>query len=178
MPRSKTKRIGIAILWILVIGNLLFRIYERVNEKAEADTNRQELPELQLMDVDSGEKVTTIDFTKSSNKPTVIIHFNPGCDYCQHEAEGLQKNQSSEKEELEWLWVSAAPVDAMRQFAKDYELQGMSNVHFLQYQEDAFLEAFGTNFLPSTFIYDSEGSLIRHFSGEVSAAKILECIFT
>ncbi len=104
---------------------------------------------------------------------TVLIHFLPDCHFCQNEAAALRDHLPAFAE-ARLLLISAAGQAEVEGFAVDYELAGRPNVHFFLDPQQRFAGLFGTQAVPSVFIYDERGRLMRRYRGETRIEAILQ----
>jgi hypothetical protein len=70
------------------------------------------------------------------------------------------------------LFISARPVADLRAFADSLRLEGDSPIRVLRDPSGAALRTFGVEQVPTTFVYDGEGTLLREFEGEVGASAL------
>jgi peroxiredoxin len=105
----------------------------------------------------------------------VLIFFQPDCDHCQREAQGIQKNLAGFAKTTLYF-ITSAPMDEIQKFADDYKLSNTPNVHFAFTPARNVLDNYGPISAPSIYIYSEEQRLVKSFNGEVEVEKILKFI--
>jgi thioredoxin-related protein len=114
-------------------------------------------------------------FKKSdlSNKPLLIILFDPNCDHCQHETEEIIAHIDDFKK-IQILMVTNADFNDLRKFYNNYELSKYKNIVAgveLKYFLATF---FAIRNLPYLAMYDKKGNLITTHEGSMKVEKIIE----
>jgi peroxiredoxin len=126
-----------------------------------------ELPAMNLVTMDQ----QVVPARELSGK-NILIFFRPECDHCQREAEAISKNLDA-FEEYQIYFVGTDGHEASLKFAKDYSLDGKSNVHFVQTTVNEILDHLGPISTPSLYIFSEERRLVRHLDGETPIEEIL-----
>ena len=72
-----------------------------------------------------------------------------------------------------WL-VSAEPLDSLLAFAKKYKLDTLSHVQVLNDAHHAAYLTFNVTSSPASFLYDSNGALIKQYKGVVKVETVLK----
>lgn len=155
---------GVGILY------LAFSIPRKLREQAQRQERVQTLPAFQFMGLDS---VTFGSAQLSVGQPAVIIYFNPDCEHCQYEARAIC-DSLHRFAAVNVLLVSDEPLERLRQFAKEYDLANLPNIHILYDRDGRFKDLFGTSMVPSIFIYNRQRQLVKHFKGETKIDAILK----
>lgn len=164
--RKKVKIIAGAALALLFVAFAAYTISK--GRKKEAALNMKTLPEFAFKTMEDA-PYTQRDVPE--DKSVIIFHFSPDCDHCQNEATDL-------KEKMEWfkdvhiLMVADKPKNEIEAFAQNYGLEKFPQVVFLQEQNGAFFNAFGTAAVPLAYIYDSEHRLLKNYNGETKMEAI------
>lgn len=168
------KKIILAFLLITfsVVVYLLVLIVNKSKEKRQLEQARIDLPAFEFLDLKGAVfKKEHLDF----HQATVVIHYNPDCDYCQHEAKDIQAHLV-DFEEINLLMVSSASSVEIKTFAKANQLLGRKQVRLLQDEKESFYTLFGVKGVPSIFIYDANQKLVKFFKGETKIETILRQI--
>lgn len=103
---------------------------------------------------------------------TVLVLFQPDCDHCQREAVQIRENLSH-FDDYQLYFVSDAALPQISQFAKEYELEGIRNVHFAQASVNDIIYTVGPVPSPSLFVYSENGRLVKDFKGETPVEQII-----
>jgi peroxiredoxin len=155
---------GIGLLY------LASTIPHKLRKQAQRQERVQALPAFQFMGLDS---VAFGSVQLSVGQPAVIIYFNPDCEHCQYEARAI-RDSLHRFAATNVLLVSDEPLERLKQFAKEYDLTNQPNVHILYDRDRRFKDLFGTNMVPSIFIYNQKQKLVKHYKGETKIEAILK----
>lgn len=109
------------------------------------------------------------------NGPVLIIRFHPDCEHCQYEISEIL-NSNIPATGVKVILVSSSHPDSIQKFIDRFNCPVFPNVIPLADTSDLFGDIFGSDIIPSNFIYDSELNLDKVFYGEVKTATILNCI--
>lgn len=109
---------------------------------------------------------------EQKGKTTVLIEFNPGCDYCQKEATDIINNKEN-LSHLDIYFISKAPLSAINKFRSEYKFTETDQFTFLQDQYYE-MDKFPSVIIPSTYIYNEKGELLFYNFGITEAQDIIE----
>ncbi len=153
---------------------LSIRSFEQLKERKTAENSSLRLPSnLHFQKLDN----TSFSYDSLKSKGFyIIIYFNTECDYCQNEIKSLIQN-SFLLENTSVLLISAESKDRIIKFKKTWNPHNNSNLIYLSDSSNLFFSLFGTNVVPSTFIYNKNKNLIHKYNGEVDFSIILKQIF-
>lgn len=128
------------------------------------------------------------NFTKKDNKGQVIskqnlranclsvfIAFHPDCEHCQYEAKSINDKQK-ELENTNIVLFTSANDSLIQAFSKTYGLDTLNNIHILSDKKNEMYQQFGVKIIPSVFIYDADGKLLKHYKGETKIEAILKTL--
>lgn len=165
---KRTLAFALLLLALGAIGYLGVRIYQQAAAEQAVQRRVQTLPALSLttMDRDTLRRATLPEAT-----PAVLVFFRPSCPYCRHEARSIRAHRVL-ADTAEVLFISARPVADLRTFADSLRLGGDARIRVLRDASGAALRTFGVERVPTTFVYDGEGTLLRQFEGEVGASAL------
>ncbi|MEJ7643142.1 MAG: redoxin domain-containing protein [Chryseolinea sp.] len=135
--------------------------------KTQSETSVNEQPNMSITLIDNSNR-NVRDLTGAS----VLIFFQPDCDHCQREAADIEKNLDAFVD-TSLYFITAAPMQEIIQFARDYKLSDRSNVHFGFTPAKNILDNYGAISAPSVYIYSDKHKLVKSFNGEVAVEKIL-----
>lgn len=163
----------IAIIGILSLLTYLgYNIVSKTQEKNKVAKQLEIIPEFEFLTI---EKET---FTKANLKPnakTIFIYFNSECDFCQHEAQSISDCLDSFKK-VQFIFVSTEPIEIIKQFSKQYNLNNQQNIKFLYDSNSTFSSRFDANSIPYLLIYDQNQKLIKKHKGQLNAKGILRAL--
>lgn len=156
------------VIYILpgVVLYLGYYAYKQYKYDAVIKERIGEIPPMSFLTLEGD----SISF-KQNKITTVLIEFNPGCDYCQIEAKDIFDNKES-LSHLDIYFISKAPLSAINKFRSEYKFTETDQFTFLQdqyYEMDKFPSAI----IPSTYIYGEKGKLLFYNFGITEAQDII-----
>jgi peroxiredoxin len=158
-------------LFLLVLGAIGYfgvRIYQQAAAEQATQRRVQTLPALTLTTM---EKDTLRRAALPEDTPAVLVFFRPACPYCRREARSIRAHRVL-PDTAAVLFISARPASDLRAFADSLRLEGGSPIRVLRDASGAALRTFGVERVPTTFVYDGEGTLLRRFEGAVGASAL------
>lgn len=165
---KRTLAFGLLILALGTVGYFGLRIYQEATAEQAVQRRTRTLPRLALATLE-GE--TLHRGTLSDDAPTVLVFFRPSCPYCRHETRSIRAHEAL-TDTAEVLLVSARPRAALRTFADSLRLRRRSRIRVVRDAAGAAARTFGVDRVPTTFVYDADGRLLRRFEGEVEASAL------
>ncbi len=171
---KKIIKYSIVVIVLFTIGYLVFSTIKKINHKKQVEENIKSIPEFCFNDLWEGEICNTI---LSKENACIIIYFNPDCSHCQYEAEQLFLNQG-ELKNYQIIMVSPSPSKEITDFSEKYHLNEFSNFIFLYDKDEKFTTIFGSVSVPTRFIYNKDGQLVKKFIGEVDIKILLKHLST
>jgi hypothetical protein len=105
--------------------------------------------------------------------PVLIVRFHPECEHCQYEITELL-NSDIPSSGINIILVSSAPRDSISKFLGQFNLADYPSVIPLVDTSYIFGDIFGSDYVPSNYIYNKEHNLVKAISGEVKTETILK----
>jgi len=158
--------IGIIIIFSLLMGSVIIR---RVKANKQLAEKISHLPSFTLTDLEY--KIFNSSEVKTG--PVLILHFHPECEHCQYEISELLKEDILKRLNSVIL-VSGVPPDSIRRFLSQYNYTAYSNVIPLADTSGIFGDIFGSDIIPSVYIYGRDLKLRKVFYGEVKSDAIFK----
>lgn len=161
-----------AIIVLGMTGILMYKTINTANKKKLSKELLSSMPKIPLFELSSN----TYVFKKlNRDKPTIIIYFDPWCEYCQYEAKVIREN-IEKFDHAEIVMISDESTSNIKEFANEYDLKNYPQVSFYKIQSDQVLTTFGQYSVPTILIYNKEGDLVQRFDGETKIEAILNHI--
>mgnify|MGYP001293317845 CR=1 FL=1 len=158
--------IVLILLAVLLLTAGIVRKVAKVNEIADRINI---LPDFTFPTVD-GQLFSSTEITKG---PLLVTFFHPECEHCQYEISSLfEKNVF--KENIKVILVSYAGRTAIKTFMDQFNTENDTTLWVLSDTSLSFREIFGTEIIPSNFIYDDNLKLVKMLKGEVRTETILK----
>ena len=127
-----------------------------------------QLPNLKLLGMDG-----TVNYGRELNGKNVLILYNADCDHCQREAKEIRTQIKAFDNYTVWF-VSSDNFENIGRFAKDYDLVGHANVHFVRTEVMEVITNFGAIATPSVYIYSDDRQLVKAINGETRIEEIIK----
>ena len=156
----------IGIVFILLIKGL---VVKALNASAAA-SRIETLPAFSLPTI-TGDIFNSDDLQEG---PVLIVYFHPECDHCRYEIASILERDLT-LEGVTVLLVSYSDPESIKTFMKQFIFEGGS-YQILTDESLLFSRTFGTNVIPSNFIYDEDLKLVKFFKGETDTELILRYI--
>lgn len=158
---------------LFVFGAITFSCQSSEKSQSEqtippvAENTPNDLPWLPVTKLDGSRLMV-----KDLKGKTILVLFQPDCDHCQREAKQIQEHIEMFKD-YEMYFVSDAALPQLSQFAREYKLAGVPNVHFANTTIKDVINTLGPLQSPSVFIYSADSRLVKSFIGETPIENIL-----
>ena len=163
---KKILLVSIAV-FVLIAG---YYIYQKIEQKKVLAQHIVSLPEFSFTQT-NGKSFTNENITQ--NTSVIFLYFNTECSYCWYEIQDI-KEHISEFKNTQLVFVSAEERHKIHEFAQNQGLYGFSNIIFLQDSLSKFVTIFGSNHIPSLFVYNSTHQLVFQHKGQTRAKTILK----
>ena len=143
---------------------------------AQADTTYLYLrfptvPPISIIKAPDSTRFTKEDlFTKTA---TLVMIFSPDCGHCQHETEDLLAHINLFKK-VQIVMATPLEYRYVKKFYTDYNLANYPNITIGTDPGYMLGTFFHVRNMPSLFLYDKRGDLLKAFDGSVSVEKIAE----
>jgi hypothetical protein len=105
--------------------------------------------------------------------PVLVVRFHPECEHCQYEIREILGSPIP----VSAMWVimvSDADADSIKKMLLPYDLAEYPSVIPLTDTSYSFGEIFGSDLVPSSYIYDKDLELVKVLYGEVKTETILK----
>jgi hypothetical protein len=130
-------------------------------------------PPAKLLLPDSSSYFTKEDLSKKL--PVLLMLFNPQCEHCQHETEGIINNISRLKN-VQIVMATTMPFDSMMAFRKKYNLTNYKNIIVTRDTHYFLPVFFDIRNLPFLAFYNRKKELIEVFEGSMPIERVIETI--
>jgi hypothetical protein len=77
---------------------------------------------------------------------------------------------------VQFILVSTEPIETIKLFSEQYNLNNQQNIAFLYDNSDIFSSRFDANSIPYLIIYDQNQKLIKKNKGQLNAKGILRVL--
>jgi hypothetical protein len=158
--------IGIIILFSLLMGSGIVKKFKRNNELKEKISY---LPAFSLSTL----KYQTFNSSELKTGPVLIVHFHPECEHCQYEISDIFQERLLKRLNSVIL-ISGVPPDSISRFLNKYNYSDYSNVIPLADTSGIFGDIFGSDIIPSNYLYDKDLRLKKVFYGEMKSDAIIK----
>jgi cytochrome oxidase Cu insertion factor (SCO1/SenC/PrrC family) len=108
------------------------------------------------------------------NKKVVVVCFSPTCSHCRGQMETILADLDK-FENTEFVWVTGAQMDVLKEFVKEYALEKYPNIHVGKEDKRFLPEFYKITHVPFIALYDKKGRLVQGFDKNLTAQVILDC---
>ncbi|MEX6688487.1 hypothetical protein QTN47_13320 [Danxiaibacter flavus] len=151
-------------LLLLVFG---YKVYQIKTIKARVWQETKSLPDLPFYFPYGGNVFT--------NKPIIINYFSPECEHCQYMATQIVSH-STTLTSAHLLLITAANLTDAAGFMSTFKLDSLPFVTLGLDTNNVFFRKFGSNTVPSFYIYNAQHNLVRKIMGETKIENIIDAI--
>jgi len=169
---KKSILIVVVIAVLGLLSYLGFNVISKAKEKNKIAKQLEKIPGFEFLTLEQK------PFTKANLKPnlnTIFVYFNSECDFCQLEAQSISDNLEKFKN-VQFIFVSTEPIETIKQFLEQYNLNNQDNITFLYDNDNTFSNRFDASSIPYILIYNSKQSLIKKHKGQLNANGILRAL--
>jgi peroxiredoxin len=173
------KKTIISIIILGLITILVFVINKGINIKVKTEervsileVNTSKMPLFEFRTLDS---ITFSKYNLTKNKATIMVYFDPDCNLCEKSGEVFNTFKSIHKTS-NVLFVSHNTKEKIQAYQERFGLELISNIQFLQCNEDDFYNLFKESKTPTYFIYNTNQKLIKVINDDVPVKTILRYI--
>jgi thiol-disulfide isomerase/thioredoxin len=166
------RRIILIVVILLFAVSATFLVSGIVNKVQKQNQINEKLSKLPAF---SFATLTDKTFNSSEIKrgPVLLIRFHPECEHCEYEISGILKSNIPVSGTTIIL-VSDADPDSIRKFLNRFNYSDYPSVIPLADTSYLFGDIFGSEIVPSNYIYDKELELVKVLHGEVKTETILK----
>jgi peroxiredoxin len=113
----------------------------------------------------------------AKSKKMVIVFFDVTCDHCQKELKAMSA-RIDEFKKAELYLVSMDTVPGIHKFMKTFasKMNGRANVTLLTDLHKQFITRFRPVQFPATYVYGTDGQLIKYFGQNSKMSDIVEAV--
>ena len=152
---------------LFLLGIFAAYIAKKNKQKEATIEQRQVLPSMKFKNLQGKPlKITP-------KRSVAVIYFHPDCDYCAREMDYIRENIDA-LAESEIVLISSADQKSTIPFVKEKGVDQFDNVKIGIDENDTFYHTFASRMIPSIFLYDQQGRLLKFYKGETSIETILK----
>ncbi len=129
------------------------------------------IPPFNIIRLDSSH-FTKDDLPKKKN--VVVVCFSPTCSHCRNQMETILADLDK-FETTEFVWVTGAQLDVLKEFVSAYALDKYPNIHVGKEDKRFLPEFYKITHVPFIALYDKKGKLVQGFDKNLTAQAILDC---
>jgi hypothetical protein len=165
------KAITSIIIFVFTIAIVFFAIgiCNKLNKQNNLEENIKRLPFFSFATFEN----TSFNSLSINQGPVLIVRYNPECEHCQYEISELVKSEIPESS-TKILLVSSADRNTIIKFLDQFRLAERPEIIQLFDTAYVFKNIFGSDIVPSNYIYNKELKLVRILHGETKIETILK----
>lgn len=161
---------GLTVVIILIAVLLLTAGIAIKAGKAKEMTERvKTLPDFTFPNIEGG----LFSSSEITRGPLLVTYFHPECEHCQYEISSLFESNFLDGT-VKAVLVSYAGPARIREFIDQFKTDNDTLLWVLSDTSMIFREIFGTDIIPSNFIYDENLRLVKALKGEIRTETIIK----
>lgn len=160
---------SVIIIVVLFISFLIIGMGKKVQNRKLITEKIARLPSFSFM------KLSNESFNSSEIKkgPVLIVHFHPECEHCKYEISEILKSDIPASG-TSVIMVSSADPYELRKFFSQFDYSDYPAINVLVDSSYIFGNIFGSDVVPSNYIYNKDLNLVKVLYGEVKTETILK----
>ena len=129
------------------------------------------LPSFKILSINSNTCINSESI--HTGQPTVFIYFDPTCEHCQHETEGIIANILNLKQARIYL-IANDTSNTVDSFYATNRLDTIKNIFVGKDYNYSFYRVFLPQAVPYIAIYNAKNKLVKLYSGEANIKYIID----
>ncbi len=166
--KKKLARLSIVLI-LLAVLLLTVGIVRKAGEVNEMAERLKILPDFTFPLVEGG----LFSSSEITRGPLLVTYFHPDCEHCQYEISSLFESNFLDGN-TKVVLVSFAGPARISKFMEQFHTEYDTLLWVLSDTSMGFREIFGTEMIPSNFIYDENLRLVKELKGEVRTETIFK----
>jgi peroxiredoxin len=155
---------------IFIVVNKAINIEQAVTEKTDiTKTSSDKLPLFEFFTLNA---VPYSKYNLEKNQSLIIVYYDPDCRLCEKSGEVFSTFKKLHANS-QVLFVSYNTKEKIKAYRDQHNLEDISNIKFLQCNEDEFFNLFNESSTPTYFIYNTKQELIKIINDDVPVKTIL-----
>lgn len=159
----------VIVIFVLSATFLILRMINKVQKHKQLAEKIARFPSFSFMTLTN----ETFNSSEIRKGPVLVIRFHPECEHCQYEISEILKSNIPASGACVIL-VSSADPDSIRKFISQFDLSDCPAIITLADTSYIFGDIFGSDIVPSNYIYNKELVLVKVLYGEVKTETILK----
>jgi hypothetical protein len=160
---------GVVMIFALSVSFLVSGIIKKRQTQIEIAGKISKLPSFSFTTLEKG----SFNSSEITSGPVLIVRFHPECEHCRYEIKEIFSS-TIPASGVRVIMVSNADADSIKKMLLPYDLAEYPSVITLADTSYSFGEIFGSNMVPSSYIYDKDLELVKVLYGEVKTETILK----
>ena len=159
----------VIVVFALSAKFLILGMINKVQKHKQITKKIARLPSFSFMTLTN----ETFNSSEIRKGPVLIIRFHPECEHCQYEISEILKSNIPFSGTC-IIMVSSADPDSIRKFISQFDLSDCPAIVTLVDTSYIFGAIFGSDKVPSNYIYNKELDLVKVLYGEVKTEAIIK----
>ncbi|MEI6049340.1 MAG: hypothetical protein WCS03_10620 [Bacteroidota bacterium] len=165
--------LGIVIVVFAVSATfLIFGMITKVQKKRQIAEKIKTLPSFSFITL-TNESFNSSEIIKG---PVLVVRFHPECEHCQYEISEILKSKIPVSG-IRVIMVSSADTGSIINLLSPFNLSEYPSITTLVDTSYIFEDIFGSDIIPSNYIYDKELNLVKVLYGEVKTETIIKYLY-
>ena len=156
---------SIAAVAIFIVGYL---VYDYIGANDKQEDNPLFLPKFEFEGV-LEDKISSQQI--DGDEPVIVTYFNPTCAHCQALASEIYNHRDAMKK-MDIFFIARAQKEQIADFAKDYRLNTIKNIHFGVDLNGDFYRFFRDQFVALVYVYNNQQMRVGIFQKDCTVKDI------
>jgi thiol-disulfide isomerase/thioredoxin len=159
----------VIVIFALSATFLILGVVKKTQKHKQIAEKISRLPSFSFMTL-TNESFNSSEIRKG---PVLVVRFHPDCEHCQYEISEILKSNIPASGACV-IMVSSADSDSIRKFMYQFDYSDYPGIIPLIDTSYIFGDIFGSDKVPSNYIYNKELNLVKVLYGEVKTETILK----
>jgi thiol-disulfide isomerase/thioredoxin len=159
----------VLLIFIMAASYLIYGTVSKIQKHKLTEERISKLPYFSFVTLNN----KSFSSGEIKDGPVLIVRFHPECDHCKYEITNLLKSKIP-SHGISIILVSSADRDSISKFLDQFNMDDYPLVIPLVDTSFIFSDIFGSDYVPSNYIYNKEHNLVKAFPGEVKTGTILK----
>lgn len=166
---KKLIKLFVIVLFLSFLTYFIQGIIKKSQEKGIAQKNISTLPDFTFLTLTD----TPFNSRTIINGPLLVIRFHPECEHCKYELSEISRSNIPGSG-TKILLITSSDRNSVVKFLEPLNFLGDDNVIPLLDTAHISGRLFGSEFLPSHYIYNKDLMLVKTLQGEYKTESILK----
>lgn len=167
MTLEKILKYSIVAVAIFIVGYLA---YDQLQPETPSSGKLEKLPKFSFPQIGAKGDISRSDLRGGK---TVVLYFSPDCEHCRALGKDIGR-QLGRLRDIDFVFITRFDEADAVTYARELKLWEQPNIYFGLDMKAAFYGYFGEMFIPSAYVFDTEGRLLQTLHQNAEVQDILD----